>query len=401
MSVIQKHLFAALMVCLLPLSPCRSAAADDLPEYQVQEVLAPDASAVGYAVPTMTVTPDGSVLLFTVAKVGKVQDAGVKSFTTIQRSTDNGTTWSAPRHIYVQGAAGELWQALSDETTGRVWALNYPRPLLTDEGKPVSEGWMIRNPQKSHAAGGCALMYYSDDNGVTWSQPLDLSDRLYTYPGAGLVWNIGHGIQLKRGEHAGRLVFPARFFGASQHNGVHKDDHNTVIYSDDHGKSWQFGGTAQGYTGEGVIAELSDGSLYLNSRSHDPEHGNLRAWAISHDGGETFDEFGYDPALTDPSLYGGCHAGLVEARDAEGNPILLFCNPADKKMRKQLVVRMSRDNGKTWPISRTVWHGPAGYSDIQFTKSGRVLCAFETGSNEASRGSIMLASFSLEWLMQQ
>ncbi len=401
MRLICKPVLLILLIGILLASPIRYVMAGDLPEFQIQQVLAQDADAVGYAVPTLTVTPDGSVLMFTVAKIGKVRDAGVQSFTTMLRSTDGGKTWQDKKHFYVDGVAGELWQALSDEKTGRIWALNYPRPILTDEGKPVSEWWMIHNPDKAHAAGGCALMYYSDDNGVTWSDPIDLSDQLYTYPGAGLAWNIGHGIQLKRGNHKGRLIFPARFFGTATDKGVNEDDHNTVIYSDDHGKTWQFGGAVQGYTGEGVIAELPDGSVYLNSRSHHPEHGNLRAWAISHDGGKTFVEKGYDPALIDPKQYGGCHAGLVEAHDAEGNPLLLFCNPADPDKRKQLVVRLSRDGGKTWPISRTVWHGPAGYSDIQFTHDGRILCAFETGRNEASRGTVMVASFSLDWLMQE
>ena len=376
-------------------------AEEKVPEgFTIQTVLEPDEQAVGYAVPSLTVTPDGTVLVFSVAKIDQVKDAGVKSFCAMRRSSDGGTTWEPMRAFKEEGAAGELWQGLADNETGVVWALTYPRPITDTQGKPSSETWMINNPKDARNAGGRALMYRSDDNGITWTGPTDLSDTLWTYPDAGLAWNIGHGIQLKHGPHRGRLLFPARYFGLDQRKGINADDHNTVIYSDDHGKTWQFGGAAQGYTGEGVIAELADGSVYLNSRNHHPQMGHFRAWAVSNDGGEKFTEMGYDETLTDPSLYGGCHAGLTQMTSDSGEHLLLFCNPADAKKREHLVVRLSRDGGKTWPISRTVWPGPAGYSDITVTHEGRIICAFETGTGESSRGTVMLASFSLDWLLE-
>ncbi len=381
--------FSVAHVAAEPIAPAR-------PKFEVHTVLAPAGPVAGYAVPTMTVTPQGAVLLFSVAKVGHVQDAGVESFCVMRRSTDKGLTWEPPRTVPEEGVAGELWQGVADEDTGDVFALTFSRPVLDLQGRPMSETWMIEHPQELRVLGGRTLLYRSSDGGATWSKPDDLTANLWTYPGAGLAWNIGHGIQLRHGPYQGRLLFPARYFGVNG-NGVTADAHNTVIYSDDHGKTWRFGGHTQGYTGEGAIAELPDGAVYYNSRNHHPDHRNVRAWAVSRDGGVTFTDTGYDDQLIEPV----CHAGVTTYYNDKGEHLLLFLNPSDPKERKRLTVRLSRDGGKTWPVSRVVWQGSAGYSDIVVMPDGRVLCAFETSEDIFPRGTIMVASFHMDWLLEQ
>merc|ERR1711964_386236 len=165
---------------------------------------------------------------------------------------------------------------------------------------------------------------------------------------------IGGGIQLERGPHAGRLIVPARYFAKEaevvdpeKHNilyfhealghvyddgegqvapTLNQEARNAIAYSDDHGKTWHWGGSSQGYVGEACIAELSDGSVYMNNRNHDPRTMRHRSWCISHDGGETFTEFGVDETLIESR----CHASLRRhpGTGRNGSGPILFSNPA-------------------------------------------------------------------------
>ncbi len=86
---------------------------------------------------------------------------------------------------------------------------------------------------------------------------------------------------------------------------------------------------------------------------------------------------------------------------------ILFCNPAvyssttthyDHAARRNLTVRLSEDDGRTWPVGRTVCEGPAGYSALAVAQEGAILCAYETLTDKGFSGTIMLARFNLEWL---
>ena len=102
--------------------------------------------------------------------------------------------------------------------------------------------------------------------------------------------------------------------------------HNAVIYSDDHGETWRWGGSSQGYVGEACIVELADAAVYMNNRNHDPRSLGYRSWCISRDGGESFTEFGVDRML----IEGRCHAALTRypAAAQQGDGRILFSNPA-------------------------------------------------------------------------
>jgi sialidase-1 len=133
--------------------------------------------------------------------------------------------------------------------------------------------------------------------------------------------------------------------------------HNAVIYSDDRGKTWQWGGSSQGFVGEACIVELADGSVYMNNRNHDPQSLGYRSWCVSWDGGETFSEFGVHKELVE----GRCHAAVTRYLDPDTDKLgcLLFSNPASfegvnqlhtreigSASRRNMTVRASYDEGK-------------------------------------------------------
>ena len=272
---------------------------------------------------------------------------------------------------------------------------------------------MIRHHELALRRGGRLTMARSRDGGRCWDT-VDVTDRFFTYPGAGLAWFIGTGIQLRRGRHAGRLLVPARYFTGSwqevdpdQHRilyyhpalGQVYDDgegqiaqvldseaHNAVIYSDDHGETWRWGGSSQGYVGEACIVELADGAVYMNNRNHDPRSLGYRSWCISRDGGESFTEFGVDRTL----IEGRCHAALARypAAAQHGAGPILFSNPASfegvnqlhtrdigSAARRDLTVRVSYDECRTWPVARRI-DEDAGYSSLVVLDDGTILCGY-------------------------
>ena len=373
--------------------------------------------------PLGEIIAQGSRQLSTPEDPAKWRDAGRGGTRYALRSSDNGHTWVEDLDIRV----GQV----IDRTTGEMFSLRPTgMPLVTDEGKPMTEAWFIQNWQKGRDMGRRVVLSRSSDGGRTWTAT-DVTDQFYNYPGAGLAWFIGHGIQLRRGPHAGRLLIPGRYFGAEwdtfdpdahnvvrhsggvgwvyEENGVHVSEilnehaHNCVVYSDDHGQTWHWGGSSQGYAGEACIVELSDGSVYINNRNHDPKTLGYRSWAISRDGGATFTEFGVDETLVE----GRCHAALACYNYPEGDQAgrILFLNPAvynnvrqDPAPRHHMTVRVSYDDGATWPVSKCLWEGLGGYSDMIVLDDGTILCGFEVSESGVPRDDVMLCRFNMAWL---
>jgi BNR repeat-like domain len=165
-----------------------------------------------------------------------------------------------------------------------------------------------------------------------------------------------------------------------------------IIYSDDHGKTWKCGARVTPDCNECQVAELADGSLMLNMRSYHKK--NRRAVAISKDGGLTFSEAKLDDALIEPV----CQASLLRYTLAktQGKNRLLFANPASTK-REKMTVRLSYDEGATWPVAKELHAGPAAYSCLTVLGDGTIGCLYERGAKSAYE-TITFSRFTLEWL---
>lgn len=345
--------------------------------------------------PFLTQYPDGTIVASGLLKIGHRRDTGGVEKVICKYSTDDGVTWHDSNDF--TDVADVV-----DSQTGTGWSIRRHWPMNNDQNQPMTEEWMIDNPQKGIELGAWAKMFSSSDGGKKW-QGDDVTKHFFTYSHGGLAWFIGRGIQLQKGQHTGRLIIPGRYFG-KKWDKVGPDAHNTLIYSDDHGKTWQWGGSSQGHSGEGCVVELSDGSVYLNNRNHDPNTQGYRSYSISRDGGKTFTEFGTDYNLPEPK----CHASIVRYNFPDGNKPgrVLFLNPAvsikgkglaPKDGRKNLTVKLSYDDCKTWPVSKVIHAGKGGYSDMIVTKKGTVLCTFESGV-DGSAEDITLVRFNIEWL---
>jgi sialidase-1 len=173
-----------------------------------------------------------------------------------------------------------------------------------------------------------------------------------------------------------------------------------VFFSDDGGRTWKLGGSAEKHTDECQVAELSDGSLLLNMRNYrgsdgeERDDGQKRAISRSLDGGETWPDLWFDDTLIEPV----CQASLISHDLRRGRKrALLFSNPASREARVRMTVRASFDDGRTWPVARTIYEGPSAYSSLTTLRDGSIGLLYERGTSRPYE-KIAYARFTLEWL---
>ena len=144
-------------------------------------------------------------------------------------SYDGGRTWTQDERNWWEPEKRAARATVVDRKTGGIFVFNQGTwPLQNDQGRPLSESWIIANYEKARQMGARIVMERSVDDGRTWTK-VDVTEQFYTYPGAGLAWFIGTGIQLQSGSHAGRLVVPARYF-AGQLEEVDPNEHNILCF---------------------------------------------------------------------------------------------------------------------------------------------------------------------------
>ena len=157
------------------------------------------------------------------------------------------------------------------------------------------------------------------------------------------------------------------------------------------GGSWKYGETAPeggpGFANEVQFVELGDGRVMLNARNQNGE--KVRKVAFSSDGGQTWSPTITDPALIEPA----CHASILKHPGRDGSPFL-FSNPASTTARTNGIIRMSLDEGKSWPVSRVIYPGSFAYSCLGSLPDGRVACLFERDGYSK----ISMAIFTVDWV---
>lgn len=351
-------------------------------------------------IPTLVVSPGGALVATVEARRGHGGDYD-DSDLCMRRSTDGGMTWGAPTVLasnadYGPGPMNNC-SMVADRDTGALHALfchDYAR----------------------------VFRCHSGDDGGSFSAPEEITGTFdefrSDYPWTVCATGPGHGTQLRNG----RLIVPVWLsegtgaeFGAG-HRG-HRPSAVTLIYSDDHGKTWQRGEivcrNADQVAGheaidpsETVMVERADGSVLFNMRNDGGYPRRLTA--ISPDGVANWSSFRWDEALLEPI----CMASMVRHSwpTPDGPGIILFANPDNLEKefatwaydRKRVSVKLSYDDGETWPVSRVLEDGPSGYSDLQVLPDGTVLCFYECGrvTDGGDDRSVRLARFDLDWLLR-
>jgi sialidase-1 len=320
-----------------------------------------------YRIPALLETRKGTLLAVADARHNSTSDLPARISLVMRRSSDRGRTWSPAVTIRAvpEGGVGDP-SLLLDRKSGRIWCFHaYGPPGI---GTMTAKPGVVTGPDtlQVHAMS-------SDDDGVTWGKPLDLTPQIKDAAWCAMFATSGTHFQTSRG----RYLVPMAVLDGNRKFGSRN------AYSDDSGRTWKIGPLIASDCDESKAVELADGTVLQNMRN-----GKTRAIARSRDGGVTFDsENRHDAALIDPS----CNAGLARYRN-----LLLFTNAASAK-RQNLTVRLSRDGGVTWPVSRVIHAGPAAYSTVIPLRDGTIGVLYERGE-KYSVEKITFARFDLSWI---
>ena len=362
----------------------------------------------------LAVSRTGTLLAFTEGRKG---GSGVNGDVDLllRRSTDGGQTWG-PIQIAVDNGTDTVCYPtpLVDRSTGKIWL------AMCMYRSPANQGTIAQGlpPDTCHTWITC-----SDDDGVSWQPPVEITQQVKP---PGTTWfapGAGVGIQLS----SGRLVFPAYHFDAGPEDKF-RTHRSSLFYSDDHGATWRAGGIVNRYapetevdvsvpveerikigrgwfipgrTDEAQVVELADGRLMMNMRSYHCSY--RRALSFSDDGGLTWSPVTLDPTLFEP-ICSGSLTRLTSRRLGQQKNRLVFANPNGRRrsghsfVREKLTVRLSYDEGKTWPVERVLDPGPAGNLNAIGLPDGRIAVLYEGGSRQIFRETIYFATCTVSWL---
>jgi len=298
-----------------------------------------DDGAAAYRIPGLATSNKGTLL--GVYDVRYNNSADLQEYVEIglSRSTDGGQTWEKMRIPMAFGEYDGLPKAqngvgdpaiLVDKKTGTIWIV-----AAWTHGMGNGRAWWNSQTGMDRNHTAQLMMVKSDDDGKTWSEPMNITEQVKDPSWYFLLQGPGRGISMEDGT----LVF------ASQYIGSDRIPNAGVIYSKDHGKTWNISTLARTNTTESQVVEVEPGVLMLNMRDN---RGGSRAVSTTTDLGKTWKEHESSrTALQEPV----CMASLISVKAKEnvlGKDILLFSNPNDTKNRHSITIKASLDGGVTW-----------------------------------------------------
>jgi sialidase-1 len=384
-ATVRRVIDSTAMVVLLFYGPLWAAGPEAGPQFVRAFVSGTDGYHT-YRIPALLVGRDGTLLAFCEGRKNSRSDTGDIDLL-VKRSRDGGKTWG-PQQVVWDDAANTCGNPcpVLDRTTGVIW-LTMTWNHGQDNEREIKDG-TGRDTRR-------VFVCSSKDDGRTWSVPREMTATAKRPAWRWYATGPGVGIQLERGPWKGRLLIPCDHSVAlTEQDPLGYNSH--VIYSDDHGQSWRLGGVISPAVNECQVVELVDGVLMMNMRNYDRSR-TTRAVASSADGGATWSPVRHDPTLVEPV----CQASFLRytTRPPENHNRLLFANPAHAETgrRRDLTIRMSYDEGQTWPVRRILWAGPAAYCSLAVLPGARVACLFEAGDQQPYER-ITFACFDRGWL---
>ena len=359
-----------------------------------------------FRIPGIVVTKNGVVLAYCEARRAASTDWG-QIDVMLRRSTDGGITWSPMKKIIELDGKFERNPAAVAQKLGKEGEITVNNPIAIPDPRPGVVHFL-------YCVEYNRLFYMrSEDDGLTFSKPSEITagaEKLRpSYEWQSMAVGPGHGIRLQNGR-----LLAAVWLSTGKGGHAHRPSIVTTIYSDDDGKSWQLGEIVANETkplvnpNESILLELADGRVMINMRSESPEH--RRAVAISPDGSSKWTTPKFQEELLEPI----CMANIIRWTSAKdgGKNRIVFSNPNNLERanakpgqgrdRKNLSLKLSYDEGETWPINKTLEAGPSGYSDLAIAADGSLLCFYErTKVDDATKkrtAFLTVARISMAWM---
>lgn len=302
-----------------------------------------------YRIPAIIALPDGDLLAFAEGRVNGSDDFGDVDLV-MKRSTDRGKTWSP----LVTLVDYDSLQAGNPAPVVDMFDPDFPKGvvfLFYNTGnsheydvrlnKGVREVWMMR----------------SFDLGHTWGKPENITQKVhrpnnpqfnpgYHYPEDWRHYanTPGHAFQFQEGKYKGRIYVPANHsVGPPQQNFEEYRAHG--FFTDDKGATFQISASVDlPGSNESIGAELSESRMIMSIRN---QRGDVRQriLAYSSDGGSSWEEVRFAEALPDPV----CQGSILAIGEVDGKTVLAHSNASEPNNRNNLTVKISFDEGKSWP----------------------------------------------------
>ena len=339
--------------------------------FQSQELWHTDEIYSEYRIPGMLVTQQGTLLVYCEAR--KSHNDWALMDILLQRSIDGGNSFSEP--------------VLLAKGTDLHPTVNNP-VMVQDKNGRIH----LLHCEDYGINGGRILRRYSDDDGVTWSAPIEITDATLPEYRNAFAIGPGHGICT----HEGTLICPVWMVPKEYNSPLtsHKPSVISTLYSKDNGETWSCGEVLSTTPmtispTETEVALLADGTVYLNCRFG----GGLtyRGHAYSKSGYSNWKSYEADQALIDPACFGS----VVSFQPKGKTFTLLFANCASKTTRRLVTVKGSHDGGRTWTICKTLDVDRGGYVELAATPCGdRIYVLYET----AFGSTCQLVTFNYAWL---
>jgi len=300
-----------------------------------------------YRIPGLVTTNNGTLIAVFDNRYKNSSDLQGDIDIGMSRSTDGGQTWEPMKVIIDMNEWGGKPESengvgdpciLVDRTNNNIWVAG-----LWIHGMPGKRAWNASQPGLSPDRTGQLILVNSIDDGISWSQPVNITKEIKNPEWYLMFQGPGKGITLDNGI----IVFPAQYKDADQ------IPYSTIIYSKDHGNTWNIGRGAKSNTTEAQCVQLSDKSIMLNMRDNRNRYekgvNNGRAVAVTADLGNIWTTHpSSNSALPEPV----CMASLISTDlkiEGEIKKVLFFSNPDNKHERKNITIKASLDEGMTWP----------------------------------------------------
>lgn len=344
-----------------------------------------------FRIPALVRSKSGTLLAFCEGRKSSAHDSGDIDLV-LRRSTDNGSTWGPLSVVWsdADNTCGNPSPVL-DHSTGTIWMLSTWN-LGTDSEHKIIDG-SSKDTRR-------VFKLSSRDDGVTWSSASDITASTKKASWTWYATGPGAGIQLSRGKQAGRLIIACDHITAD-----HRAFGSHVIYSDDHGITWQIGAVADSSAtvrpNENLAVELVQAAddrgsrLFFHARDHQGPHS--RATAYSTDGGLSYTGTAFKdaPHFVTPTVQAGLRRfKATDAGDA-ADRILFSC--CDSATRSRMAIWSSRDETLTWSAPKLIYEGPSAYSDMSPLSDGRMALLYEKGKSNPYE-TITFSRFDEAWL---
>ena len=248
------------------------------PFFEIRDIWCPNEEYSNHRIPGIIVTGKGTLLIYCEAR-REASDWAMMDIL-LCRSENMGKNFSAPIPL-AKGTEEHKTvnnPVMVEDSRGRIH-------FLYCEDYTINEGRILHR--------------YSDDDGITWSKPVDITDSAMPEYHNAFALGPGHGIR----SADGTLIIPIWMVPKAEGAALssHSPSVVSTLYSKDNGETVALGELISDTDGvknpnETVAAVTSNDKIYLNMRIQ----GRTRAVAYSDNGYSGWGDYHADENLPDP-----------------------------------------------------------------------------------------------------